>query len=302
MIGSFRKLALSFNNTILFRYLPLVVDSLTSISTWKASRRLRAASVEKVLIDSTVLAHSITHETAWVNTGKSRWGDIEIATGYAARMPVHDDRDNSAAARSIRYLPGIASLARRRHLTLATSSELRDEQWSHPAGRFRGYGIYDFSLFHGIKFETINNPRFSVVFGGSHLALPNIREQRWKKLESNTDPLFRELVSVLGPKNSQDAWHITTAERNHCYCFLTMDFQLIRNVRAQAKNKTVKSLRTLILSPEEFAQRFSIIPINPRLFSYHNASFPVIHKENWPDSRRQRRSRRVSPPKKGGTT
>lgn len=302
MIGPLRKLALSFNNTILFRYLPRVVDYLTSISTLKALKKLRAANVERILIDSTVLAHGVIHETAWVDTGKTHWGDVEIDTGYAARIPVHDDRDNSDATRSIRYLPGIASLARRGYLTLATSSELRDEQWSHPAGRFQGYGLYDFSLFRNIKFKTINNPQFSVVFGASHLGLPNIREQRWKKLESNADPLFHELVSVLGLKNSQDAWHITTAEHNRCYCFLTMDFQLIRNVRAQAKNKTIKSLRTLILSPEEFGQRFSIIPINPRLFSYHNASFPVIHRENWPDSKRQRCSRRASPPNKGGTT
>lgn len=295
MIGSLRKLALSFNNTILFRYLPRVVDYLTSISTLKASNKLRAANVECVLIDSTVHAHGVTHETAWIDTGKAHCGEID--TGYAARIPVHDNRDDSDAARSIRYLPGIASLAQRGYLTLATSSELRDEQWSHPAGRFEGYGLYDFSLFHNIKFKTIHNPQFPVDLG-----LPNIRGQRWKKPESNADPLFHELVSVLGPKNSQDAWHIATAEHNNCYCLLTMDFRLIRNVRAQAKNKTIKSLRTLILSPEEFGRRFSIIPINPRLFSYHNASFPVIPQENWPDSRRQRRSRRASPPKEGGTT
>ena len=297
MIGYLRKLALSFNSTFLFKYLPRVVDYLTSISTLIASKKLKGANVECILIDSTVLAHSVTHETAWVNTGKTLWGDVEIDTGYAARIPVHDDRDNSDATRSIRYLPGIASLARRGYLTLATSSELRDEQWSHPAGRFRGYGLYDFSLFRNIKFKAINNPQFSVVFGASHLGLHNIREQRWKKLESNADPLFHELVSVLGPKNTQDAWHIATAENNNCFCFLTMDFQLIRNVQAQAKNKTIKSLKTLILSPEEFGRRFSIIPINFRLFSYHNASFPVIHRENWPDSKRQRRSRKASPPK-----
>jgi len=288
MIIQLRKLALHLNNTILFRYLPCIVDSLTWISTIKASKKLKAANIKLALIDSTVHAHSVTHETAWVNTGKALWGDIEIDTGYAARIPVHDDHDDSDAARSVRYLPGIVSLARRGHLMLATSSELRSEQWSHPPGRFQGYGYYDFSLFQGIKFKVISNPQFSVVFGMHH-GLPSKTEQRWKSTETNTDPLFQELVSVLGPNNSQDAWHIATAEHNQCYCFLTMDFRLIRNIRAQAKNKAIKSLKTRILTPEEFGREFSIIPILPRFFSYHNASFPVIYDENWPDSKRNKR-------------
>jgi len=284
--------ARNLKSTILFIYLPRVVDSLTFIATLKASKKLKAENVERILIDSTVLAHGVTHETAWVDTGKAHWGDIEIDTGYAARIPVHDDRDDRDAARSTRYLPGIASLARRGHLTLATSCELRDEQWSQPVGRFRGYGLYDFSLFGNVKFETIKDPEYSVVYGAhAGLLKPSARAQRLERLEAKSDPLFQELLSVLGPNNSQDAWHIATAEHNHCYCFLTMDFRLIRNVRAQAKNKTIKSLRTHILSPEEFGRRFSIIPIQPRLFSYHNASYPVIHQENWPDSKRHRPKR-----------
>lgn len=277
---------------MLFRYLPGVVDFLTLIATLKASKKLKTANVKRILVDSTVLAHGVTHETAWIDTGKAHWGDIEIDIGYAARIPVYDDRDDRDAARSTRYLPGIASLARRDHLTLATSFELRDEQWSHPVGRFRGYGLYDFSLFNNIKFETIRDPKYSVVFGTlAGLPRPSVRDQRLERLKAKTDPLFQELVTVLGPNNSQDAWHIATAEHNHCYCFLTMDFQLIRNVRAQANNKTIKSLKTLILTPEEFGRRFSIIPIPPRLFSYHNASYPVIHQENWPDSKRHRPKR-----------
>jgi hypothetical protein len=287
MIGSLRKLARSFKSTLRYRFLPGVVDSLTIIATLESSKKLKAANVERVLIDNTVLAHGVTHETAWVDTGKAHCGDIEIDTGYAARIPVHADRDDTDAARSIRYLPGIASLARRGHLTLATSSELQDEQWTQPAGRFRGYGLNDFSLFGDVKFETIKDPQYSVVFGG-YAGLPSVKEQRMKRLEAKGDPLFQELVEVLGPKNSQDAWHIATAEHNHCHCFLTMDFRLIRNVRAQAENQTIKSLRTRILTPEEFGREFSIIPIPPRLFSYHNASFPVIHQGNWPDSKRQR--------------
>jgi len=274
-----------------FQLLPQVVDFVTSIAMTEASRRLKATNVRRILIDNTVLAHSVTHETSWVDTGKAHWGDIEIDTGYAARIPVHDDRDVREAAKSVRYLPGIANLARRGVIVLATSHEIQDEQWTQPSGRFRGYGLYDFSLFGNVKLETIKDPGYSVVFG-SHLGFPSLEEQRKKRLGSKTDPLFRQLVSVLGPNNSQDAWHIATAEHNGCYCFLTMDFKLIRNVRAQARNAIIEGLRTKVLTPEEFGREFRIIPIPPRLFSYHNASYPVVHEMNWPDSKRQKPHRR----------
>ena len=273
-----------------YAYLPGLVDCLTVIATRPASRKLAAARVKRLLLDNTVLAHAVTHETAWVSTGKARWGDQEVETGYAARIPVHDDNDQGDAARSVRYLPAIARLADRRELTLAISSELEDEQWTQPLGRFKGYGYFDLSLFTSIDFEVIEDPRYSVVFGGSP-GLPSIREQRSRRFAQHDDPLYRQLLSVLGASNSQDAWHIVTAERNDCYCFLTMDFSLIRNVRAQANNKTIKGLRTRVLSPEEFAREFSIPPLSPRLFSYHRASFPVLHQENWPDSKRRHPSK-----------
>lgn len=287
MVEFLSKTVRGLKSRFMFQLLPRVVDFVTSIAMTRASRRLKAADVRRLLIDNTVLAHSVTHETAWVDTGKAHWGDIEIDTGYAARIPVHDDRDEREVVRSVRYLPGIANLARRGLIVLLTSHELQDEQWTQPSGRFRGYGLYDFSLFGDLKLETIIDPDYSVVFG-SHLGFPSLEEQRKKRLDSKTDSLFRQLVSVLGPNNSQDAWHIATAERNGCYCFLTMDFKLIRNVRAQARNVIIQGLRTKVLTPEEFGREFRIIPIPPRLFSYHNASYPVEHETNWRESKRQK--------------
>jgi len=199
MIGSLRKLAWSFKSTLRYRFLPGVVDSLTIIATLESSKKLKAANVERILIDNTVLAHGVTHETASVDTGKARWGDIEIDTRYAARIPVHADRDDTDAARSIRYLPGIASLARRGHLKLATSNELQDKQLTQPAGRFRGYGLYDFSVFSDIKFESIKDRQYSVIIG-AYAGLPNVKEQRMKRLDAKGDALFQDLVSVLGAK------------------------------------------------------------------------------------------------------
>lgn len=291
MKHSFGKLTRKFKDRLCYKALPPVVDWLTAISVRRASKKLKAEEVKCLLLDNTVLHHGVTHETAWIATGPKKWGDIEIDTGYAARIPVHDDSDRSEAGESVRYLPGIVSLAKQGSISLAISEELRDEQWTQPAGRFRGYGIYDFSFFKDLKLEVVKDPDYTVTFGSSHLGSPSLEEQRKQRLDAKTDPLYKSLVSVLGPKNSQDAWHITTAERHDCYCFLTMDFKLIKNVRSQSNNSAIKSLKTKVMTPEEFGKKFNLIPINPRLYSYHMADYPVKHDTNWPDSKRRKPGR-----------
>ena len=286
MINSIHQAIRKIKSAFRYRFLPPFVDRVTTVAMMAADRKRKAEGVKSILIDNTVLAHSVTHETAWVDTGPALWGNVEIGTGYVARIPVHDDLDDRIAVRSVRYLPGIANLARREIITLCTSHELVDETWTQPVGRFRGYGMFDHSLFSNLKLETLEDSGYSMVIGGQS-EFPTLQQQRKRRLESKSDPLYRELISILGPKNSQDAWHITTAERNSCYCFLTMDFKLISNVRAQAKNRVIRTLRTKVLTPEEFGQKFSIPPIPPRLFSYHDASYPVIHRENWPNSERK---------------
>ena len=111
MIGLLLKLARSFKSTLRFRFFPRVVDSLTTIATLEAPKKLKAANVECILIDNTVLAHGVTHETAWVDTGKALWGDTEIDTGYAARsqytmiVTILRLHDQSASYRALQVWP-----------------------------------------------------------------------------------------------------------------------------------------------------------------------------------------------------
>lgn len=281
-----RKAISSIKGRFLYSAFPGFVDFLTTVAMIPAARKLSKGKIGRILIDNTLLGHGITHETAWLDTGKAQWGDVEIDTGYAVRIPVHSEQDNSREARSVRCLPGIVNLTKRGLITLATSSELQDEQLPHPKGRYAGYGIFDYSVFQGLPIEAIEDQEYSVIISPSP-GVPSLKEQRHKRLNKKTDPLYLDLVKVLGQNNSQDAWHIYTAERNECYCFLTMDFALIRNVRAQAGNKIIRSLRTKIITPEEFGREFSVTPLSPRLFSFHGATFPVLVMSNRVDSKRQ---------------
>ncbi len=273
----------------LFHYLPPLVDWSVNKMNSQARQKILAADARRILIDNTIHAHAVTHETARVHTGTQYFGPHPFESFYTARIPVHDENDTSEETRSVRYLPAIATLARKRTLTLCTSSELEDEKWTNPIGRFKGYGMYDFSLLTDVEFERIIDPTYTMSIGYGH---PSLEVQRRKRLSEKTSDVYRSLVNVLGPKNSQDACHISVAEENDCYCFLTMDFKLLNNLNAQRGHRALNSLRTRIMSPEQFGLEFGLRPISPRLYSYHGASFPVEHEANWPNSKRQKRRRK----------
>jgi hypothetical protein len=274
---------------ILFHYLPPIVDWSVNIMNSQARQKILAADVRRILVDNTIHAHAVTHETARINTGTQYFGPHPFESFYTARIPVHDENDTSKATRSVRYLPAIASLARKKTLTLCTSSELEDEKWTNPIGRFTGYGIYDYSLLKDVEFERIVDPTYTMAIGFGY---PILEEQRAKRLSERTSNVYRGLANALGPKNTQDACHISVAEENGCYCFLTMDFALLENLNAQRGHRALRSLRTRIMSPEQFGLEFGLCPVSPRLYSYHGASFAVEHEANWPNSQRQKRRRK----------
>lgn len=278
-------------NKFKYRLLPKIMDKLTFWSTHKSRKILDEKNIKSILIDNTILFHSVTHETAWISAGKKTWGDTEIDTGGLARIPVHHENDKSREYKSIQFLPSLISLAKNNYITLCLSDELKDEQLTQPSGRFKGYGMFDHSLFKGVKFEHFKDADYKVTIAPLYSGFASAEQQRKARLLAKKDELYHSLLKVLGGKNSQDVWHIVTAERNGCYCFLTMDFRLVNNIKAQSKNKIVRSINTKVLTPEELGIELEFIPTPTRYFSYHNASFPVRDDLNWNDSKRQKPNR-----------
>ncbi|SOC23208.1 hypothetical protein [Thalassospira xiamenensis] len=280
-----------------FRYnhLPKLVDWVVHLSNSGPRKLISQSNASKILIDNSVIGHGIIQETGWISTGQKLWGDtVSVETGYAARIPVYSDDDKKDIASSVKYLPCIIDLAKSDKITLFRSVDLRDEADSQPRGRYAGYEIFDFSLFNGINMPILPDSSYSLVYGLSQWNGPTSEEQisarRKHILES--DPRVKELAATLGKKNSQDAIHIATAERNGCYCFLTMDFRLIKNIKSQKGHPAIKSLKTKIMTPEEYGKRFKIKPFLTRFYSYHNASFPVEHSKNWQESERKGRNKK----------
>ncbi|MEM9422430.1 MAG: hypothetical protein AAF986_07995 [Pseudomonadota bacterium] len=278
----------SYKSRLRHRYIPSLVDWLVRLSTYQARSQLRKMARVGILLDVTISQHAITHETGWVSTGTSNWGGEEMALGYSARIPVHYEDDSSDVYRNVSYLAGIADLCLGGHIDLYTSAELEDEKFRQPMGRYgRGYGYYDYSLLERLQIKSIDGHVFPAL-GPTYFGLPSAQAQQRSRLDHRRqNEIYRALVDLLGPKNSQDAWHIYTAEKYDLFCFLTMDFKLIRNVRAQSRGDPLKSFSTLVLTPEDFGKRFNLHPISPRLFSYHDATYPVRDDLTMPDGKRR---------------
>ncbi|MDP2694349.1 MAG: hypothetical protein Q8O58_05730 [Gallionella sp.] len=268
-----------------FVYGPSAANLIVSISALPARLRLFRAGPISILVDNTVLFHAVTHETAWVSTGKSKWGPHDIDTGYAARIPVRHKDSDSRDYRNIKYLPGIAHLARMGQISLKTAGELALERFKQPVGRFHGYGMFDHNLFSDIDMAPLDGMP-DMVMSPKWMNLPSIEEQQHERLANSSDSLFRGLVKLLGPKNNQDAWHIRTAEVHGMFCFLTMDFKLCNNFNGRLEQEPIKSLRTKVMTPAQLGRYLRIFPVDPNLLSYTAASFPVRPDLHWPDEKR----------------
>ena len=277
----------NFKEHLRFKYTPRLVDWLLDKSTMRAKAWVHANGGLRILLDNTILYHAVTHETGWVSTGTSRWGPHEIDTGYAARIPVHPADLDSREYKNICFLPGLAHLSRLGLATLFTSAELQDEQFRQPSGRYRGYGYFDHSLFGGLKIDSIDGHVFPTMCP-SFFNLPSAEEQQRSRIDRHrADSAFAALARCLGPNNSQDAWHIHTANKHGLFCFLTMDFKLIRTVEAQARAAPIQSLVTRVLTPEQLADHIGLMRFPPHLFSYHDASFFVRSDMSMPAGKRR---------------
>src|ERR1044072_4701486 len=259
-----------------------LATSLLPMVTLPARLALRRGGPVLILVDNTILKDGITHETGWISTGPKLWGGkIEVPTGYMARIPVHSPQNAGRVYREVRYLPGIAHLTRTGHVTLRTSAELMAERFRQPHGRFAGYGWADFNVFQGISMENVD---------GVHIDLNFSTEKQRRRIDSCLDPLFRAIVERLGPKSSQDAYHIFTAEKHGLFGFLHMDFRLANAIAQHANKPPFNSLKTRILLPSEFAKTIRLLPVDTNVLPLADddqffSTRPDLH---WAQQRRQR--------------
>lgn len=263
--------------------MPGVARCLLDLSLMLARPKLNLAKPLGVLVDSNILHHAVTHETRWISTGQSLWGGVHpIDTGYLARIPVHNRETEKVEYGDIKYLPGLVRLFRTHHLKLWSSVELKVEQSQHPNARFDAIHLYDHTLLKPNELDSVDGSPWALLLDRT-LSQADAQQAR---LAASTDERYHELVRVLGPNNTQDAWHLRTAEIHGLPYFLTMDYRLIRNIAAQKRNRIIASLTTEAITPSALGSKLGLVPYPPVLLSYTNASYPVRADLSLPGDKR----------------
>jgi hypothetical protein len=269
-----------------YAIMPRLTNWLLRASTYSARKALSIDTPLPILVDNSVLSHGVTHETAWISTGTQKWGNHEVETGYAARIPVHSMNHDSDAYRSIEHLPAIAYLARTGYLSLKTSAELLDEQFRQPTGRYHGYGYFDYSVFSDLTLPSVDG-RVDIAVDSMSLTRSDSGQAQRARMANSDDARYHAFVAQLGEKKSQDAWHLRTCERHKMFCFLTMDLRLVNQVKRLANKEPFNSLATRVMTPEDLGTELGLLTIPPMLLSYTDASFIVRADLSWENGRRR---------------
>ncbi len=257
---------------------------LLQLSTHRARSWLAGSGPVTILIDNSVLGHGRTHETVshmqkinWPPGGESQ----EVPIIYRAPIDITKEY-GELVYESIRYLPGIARLARLGFVTLRTSCELLSERNHQPMGRFQGEkGWFDYWLFKDTNIESVDGydvPDFDLEYFSNNPTVdkfiystdidplgmyPENKQKQRDRVSRSNDPLYSELARLLPQKGNLDAWHIRTAEVHGLFCFLTMDFKLQRFFEQNRNKPSISSLHTKVMTPEQFGKYMAISPINP---------------------------------------
>jgi hypothetical protein len=244
----------------------------------------------KVLVDNTVLDVAITHETRWITTNVQKIGDYVHHAGYQARVPVYSIKNKSERHRQASFLAGLIHLSKLKLIHFYTSAELSDERFRQPIGRFKGYGLFDRSLFGRANLPSIDGSVMPTL-GSSWMKLPPAKEQQRDRIRTKADALFDALYQLLsnqlGQKCTQDCWHIRTAETHGCFAFLTTDKPLLKAWASLGHKEPIKSMKTKVLSPAQLAEHLGVSPVPALLLSYEEVRVPVRVDHTMPGEKRR---------------
>lgn len=268
-----------------FGCIPALVDLLVKFSTRKSQSICNPSRPLTILVNNEVFAHAVTHDSAWISSGEHQLGNSVISTGYSARVPVYDPMNDTDNYLDLKYFAGIAYLAKTGSLKLRTSAHLLSERDYQPSGRFSGYGYDDLNLFAHVETEPIDAWSLSEL-GGGQASWPHNSDVLRDHIESIGDDRYRQLRDCLGQSNSQDAWHIRTAEKYGAFCFLTMDRPLLRAIESQKGNPAIKSLTTRVMTPSQLGEHLRLSKILPVWMSYHDGDAPVHTELHMPNQQR----------------
>ena len=141
------------------------------------------------------------------------------------------------------------------------------------------------NLLSEIELEPIDGYFLSEI-GGDTSSFPYTRVTIISFLNGVEDERYKEIRSALRPKDSQDAWHIRTAEKFGALCFLTMDYQLLEVLDKGKDKSAISSLTTKVWSPADLGKYLGLEQVSPYLMSWYRADGLVHNNVDTPSQKR----------------
>lgn len=205
----------------------------------------------KVYIDTNIFKFSATELRRLVakDVKPLQWGDLTIDSPVYEILVINPNdkiKSNEELKHEASLLQSIAELAKSNVIHLVIQHETLLESWGIPdmdsqSGRF-----------YGAPYEIVEAPiEYSRSIFGSNFDSRKVNQ--YKFLRSINNNRFLEIQKATGAYQGErksnenqiiDAWNIWCAEHNQCQFLLTMDFKLIRMIKANKKWESSVSLVT----------------------------------------------------------
>jgi hypothetical protein len=214
--------------------------------------RLSLSRVPKsILIDNSVLAHSVIEETYWVSTNTATPATGGLGTGYLTSIPIYSRENESRNHLEAQYVATLCDLIRKGYLQAISSCEMELERIRQPWGRFFGYAIFDTSLFSELPLRSIDGYGFR--------PLETLNEQA-TRIDATSCLIYNSLMPFFSSKDNLDVYHLATAERNNLDAYVSFDFKFIGKFNEAEKRNGFPKLRVRPMPPSGFAKMIGALP------------------------------------------
>ena len=211
-----------------------------------------------IFLDAMILRFAVAEEPA-ITKQTMRWGDRDITLDVSATVP--RPRLQGWIQYEIDCLPRIAEFVRCGQLEPCINNELRLEV---ACLKFGGLVVSELSVFHGIRFRSLNDPfPYSRVVASALHSSTEVDDMRESVFASDFDRRFNDIKQAAGGNKNADAFHILSAERAAVDYFVTTDKALINSLR----NQRQVQLALKLVYPSELLRDLCGWPPNPALKS-----------------------------------
>lgn len=225
----------------------------------------------RVVVDTNLSQLSTNERLGWYSTGPTKWGDVEVDTGFSAPFTPNFPKQ---MAEQIPYFISLCELARNNELTFLRTNTIEAERWAKPDKHVPDMMCtpIDFE----IKYEMAGIVCPNLAFTTRANELTEDPVECEMKLHKYA-PLFEMLQ---GKAHKDDAKHLMISDAVGADIFLTADFKFVdRFNQVSGKFGPNLKIRTKVHTPESLCKLLRISKTQPKIIGHMAAEFAKQQRE-----------------------